>query len=175
MTSSVYMFLLISLILTSLTNGDAGLIQTTCKTTKYADLCVSILQSDPTSLNSDTKGLALILIRVATANATATSTFLSSQLLTTTNDTTLKTVLKECSHMYAFSGDALRASVQDFASESYDYAYMHVMAAADYPNACRNAFRRYPKLIYPEAIASREDELKHICDVVLGMTDHLGF
>ncbi|XVF19361.1 hypothetical protein REPUB_Repub11eG0104200 [Reevesia pubescens] len=174
MGSSFSFFVLLSLALT-LVNGDADLIQKTCKTTKYYDLCVSSLKSDPTSVNSDTKGLAMIMAGVGMANATTTSTFLSFQLLTTTNDTILKKVLKECSNKYAHAGDALQASVQDFASESYDYAYMHIMAAADYPNACHNAFRRYPRLIYPQEIASREDGLKHICDVVLSIIENLGF
>ncbi|XVF60990.1 hypothetical protein PTKIN_Ptkin08bG0092100 [Pterospermum kingtungense] len=158
----------------TLVSGDTGLIQKTCKTTKYYDLCVSSLKSDPTSVNSDTKGLAMIMVGVGMANATATSTFFSSQLLSTTNDTILKKVLKQCSDKYAHAADALQTSVQDFDSELYDYAYMHVMAAADYPNACHNAFRSYPRLIYPKEIARREDGLKHICDVVLDIIDHLG-
>ena len=175
MGSSFFFFNIIVSLALTLVNGDAGLIQKTCKTTKYYDLCVSSLKSDPTSVNSDTKGLAMIMVGVGMANATATSTFLSSQLLSTTNDTILKKVLKECSDKYDHARDALQASVQDFDSELYDYAYMHVMAARDYPNACHNAFRRYPGLIYPQEIARREDGLKHICDVVLGIIDHLGF
>ncbi|KAE8735797.1 Cell wall / vacuolar inhibitor of fructosidase 2 [Hibiscus syriacus] len=163
---------IISLAIT-LVKGDAGLIQKTCKTTKYYDLCVSSLKSEPTSADSDTKGLAMIMAGVGTANATATSTFLSSQLLTTTNDVIMKKVLRECSDKYAHATDALQASVEDFVSELYDYVYLHVMAAADYPNACRNAFRRYPGLVYPQEIARRGDGLKHICEVVLGIVDHL--
>ncbi|KAE8694938.1 Squalene monooxygenase [Hibiscus syriacus] len=174
MGSFFYIFFLISLALTSLTNGDAHLIQKTCKTTKYYDFCVSTLKSDPTSVDSDTKGLVVILVGVATANATATSTFLSSESLNATKDTALKEVLKECSHKYAYASDALRASAQDLASEFFDYANMHVMAAADYPNACHNMFRRHPKLIYPKEVARREDVLKHLCDVILDIIDYLG-
>lgn len=157
----------------TLVNGDAVLIQKTCKTTKYYDLCVSSLKSDPTSFDSDEKGLATIMVGVGMANATATSTFLSSQLFGTANHTILKKALKECSDKYGRAADALQASIQDFDSEMYDYAYMHVMAAADYPNACRNVFRSYSGLVYPKEIARREDGLKRICDVVLGIIDHL--
>lgn len=83
--------------------------------------------------------------------------------------------MRECADKYAFANDALQNSVQDLSSELYDYAYMHVMAAADYPNACRNAFKRYPGLVYPQELAVREEGLKHICDVVLGIIDALGF
>uniref|UniRef100_A0A2K2AC93 Pectinesterase inhibitor domain-containing protein n=1 Tax=Populus trichocarpa TaxID=3694 RepID=A0A2K2AC93_POPTR len=91
---------------------------------------------------------------VGMANAIATSSCLSCQILlrTTPNDPILKKVLKEY-------------SVQDLVTESCDYAYMHVMGASDYPNACHNAFRRYPEL----------DSLKHISDVGLRIIDHLGW
>ncbi|GMI99361.1 CELL WALL / VACUOLAR INHIBITOR OF FRUCTOSIDASE 2, cell wall / vacuolar inhibitor of fructosidase 2 [Hibiscus trionum] len=173
MGSSFLIFNTIMSLTLALVNGDAGLIQKTCKSTKYYDLCVSSLESDPSSSNSDTKGLAMIMVGVGMANATATSTFLSSQLFSTTNDTVMNKVLRECSDKYGHAADALQASVQDFVSELYDYVYMHVMAAADYPNACRNTFRRYPGLVYPQEIARRGDGLKHICDVVLGIVDHL--
>jgi pectinesterase inhibitor-like protein len=155
--------------------GDANLILNTCKSTKYNDLCLSCLKSDPTSLNADTKGLAVIMVGIGTANATATSSYLSSQLLGTANDTIKKKALKECSDKYAYAADALQASVKDLGADSYDYAYMHITAAADYPNACHNAFKRYPGLAYPPELARREDGLKHICYVVLGIIDHLGW
>ncbi|XP_035551011.1 cell wall / vacuolar inhibitor of fructosidase 2-like [Juglans regia] len=112
--------------------GDANMIQETCKSTKYYELCLSSLKSDPTSLNADTKGLAVIMVGIGMANATAASSFLSSQLLSTTNDTILKKVLKECVAKYAYAGDALQAFAQDLIAESNDYAYMHASAAADY-------------------------------------------
>lgn len=154
--------------------GDVNLIQNTCQSTKYYDLCLSCLKSDPTSLTSDTKGLAIIMVGKGIANATATSSYLSSQLLATTNDTLKKKVLKECSDKYTYAGDALQASVQDLADESYDYANMHITAAADYPNVCHNTFKRYPALPYPPELARREDTFKRICSVVLGIIDLLG-
>lgn len=157
--------------------GDANLIQATCRSTKYYDLCLSSLKSDPTSLNADTKGLAVIMVRIGMANATAASSFLSSQLLASTanNTVTKKVLIKECADKYKYAADALQASLQDIAAESYDYAYMHITAAADYPNACHNAFKRYPGLAYPPELARGEDGLKHICFVVLGIIDQLGW
>lgn len=156
-------------------NADSNLIKKTCKNTKYYDLCYSSLKSDPSSQNVDTKGLANIMIGIGMANATATSTYLSSQLLSTTIDTIMKKVLKECANKYKYAGDALQASAQDLGVESYDYASMHISAASDYPNACHNAFRRYSGLVYPPDLAQREEGLKHICDVVLGIIDNLGW
>lgn len=156
-----------------LVRGDDVLIQKTCRSTKYYDLCVSSLKSDPTSPNADTKGLAMILVGIGEANATATSSYLTSLSLSSTSDPAMKKILKECSNRYTYSSDALQASQQALGMEAYDYAYMHVIAAADYPNACRNAFKRCPKLAYPPELGPREEDLKHLCDVVLGIIDVL--
>ena len=157
----------------SFVNGDASLIKKTCKNTKYYRLCCSSLKSDPSSPKADPKGLAAIMVGIGKANATATSSYLSSKLFGSTNDTVLKSVFKECADKYSYAGDALHSSVQDLANEAYDYASMHVTAAADYPNACHNAFKRYPGLVYPSELARREDALKHICEVALGIVDNL--
>nr|XP_043613364.1 cell wall / vacuolar inhibitor of fructosidase 2 [Erigeron canadensis] len=159
-------------------NGDINLIQKTCKTTKFYDLCISSLQSDSTSPQADTKGLAIILAKYALANATNTNSYLSSSNIvlvknTTTNDTLTKKVLKQCADRYLASGTSLQNAIQDLNSELYDYAYIHVMAASDYANACHNAFKKYPSLVYPTEIAAREDGLKHICDVVMAIIDSL--
>lgn len=158
--------------------ADPDLIEKTCKTTKYYDLCISSLKSNTNSSHekADTaKELAVIMAKVGVANATATNAFLSSQLLSTTTDPLMKKLLKECAEKYGFASDALQSSVQDLENDLYDYAYMHVMAAADYPNACHNAFKRYPGLSYPSQIAVREEGLKRICVVVLGIIDNLGW
>ncbi|XP_054807077.1 cell wall / vacuolar inhibitor of fructosidase 2 [Prosopis cineraria] len=159
----------------SFVKADTKLIRKTCKNTKYYDLCYSSLKSDPTSPNADPKGLAVIMVEIGMANATATSSYLSSKLVGPSNDTILNRVLKECSDKYSYAVDALRASVQDLANEEYDYAYMRVTAASDYPNVCHNAFKRYPNLVYPPEISRREKGLKHICDVALGIIDNLNW
>ncbi|XP_062113999.1 cell wall / vacuolar inhibitor of fructosidase 2 [Humulus lupulus] len=167
--------LLLILFLLSIAGAQSNFIDKTCKATKFYDLCVSSLKSDPTSRNADVKGLATIMIGIGMANSTATSSYLSSQLLSASgNDVVLKKVLKECADKYGFAADALQASAQDLAAESFDYAYLHVTAAENYPNACRNAFRRFPGLAYPPELARREEGLKRICDVVLGIIDNLG-
>nr|XP_027074021.1 cell wall / vacuolar inhibitor of fructosidase 2 [Coffea arabica] len=154
--------------------GDSSLIESTCKVTNYYDLCISSLKSDLTSLNADANGLAIIMVRVAMANATATNTYLSSQVLSATNDTLMKKLIKDCAKKYSYAIEALQASLQDLDAELYDYAYINVMAAADYPNVCHNSFRRSPGVAYPHELAAREDGLKHICEVALGIIDSLG-
>ncbi|KAL5546911.1 hypothetical protein UlMin_006598 [Ulmus minor] len=178
-SSKFLLFLLLSFsshhFLRLFVEADTNLIQKTCSNTKYYELCFSSLKSNPSSQDADPKGLALIMVGIGIANSTATSSYLSSQLLSTSIDTIMKKVLKECADKYSYAVDALQASVPDLASEDYDYASMHITAAADYPNACHNAFKRYNGLVYHQELANREDGLKHICDVVLGIIDNIGW
>ncbi|KAI9074814.1 hypothetical protein K1719_043238 [Acacia pycnantha] len=155
--------------------ADTKLIRQTCKNTKYYNLCYSSLKSNPTSPNADPKGLARIMVEVGRENATATSSYLSSKLVGPSNDTVLNRVLKECSEKYGYASEALQASLQDLNNEEYDYAYVRVTAASDYPNVCHNAFKRYPSLVYPSDISRREKDLKNICDVALGLIDNLNW
>ncbi|KAI4317116.1 hypothetical protein L6164_025019 [Bauhinia variegata] len=175
-SNTLFPFLLILLLLAQahgVVKADTLLIQKTCKNTNYYKLCYSSLKSDPRSRKADPKGLAAIMIGIGMTNATATSSFLSSELIATTNDTVLRRVFKECADKYKYAGDALQDSLQDLANDLYDYAYLHITAAADYPNACHNAFKRYRGLVYPPQLAPREDALKHICDVALAIVDSL--
>ncbi|KAG6595125.1 Cell wall / vacuolar inhibitor of fructosidase 2, partial [Cucurbita argyrosperma subsp. sororia] len=158
--------------------ADQTLIQKTCRNTLYYDLCMSSLKSDPTSLTADTKGLAAIMVSIGVSNATATATYLSTQLPTSTgaaaNNNRTK-LLRQCSEKYGFAAEALRASLKDLAEETYDYAYMHVSAAADYANVCHDGFKGFPTVAYPAKLGRREEGLKRICRVVLGILDVLGW
>lgn len=163
-------------------NADQTLIQKTCKNTLYYNLCMSSLKSDPTSLTADTKGLAVIMASIGVANATDTSTYLSSQLPTNSaaaaasaNKNNKTKLIRQCSQKYAFAAEALRESLKDLAGETYDYAYMHVSAAADYANVCRDGFKGFPAVSYPAKLGRREEGLKRICRVVLGILDLLGW
>lgn len=113
------------------------------------------------------------MIGVGMTNATATATYLAANLTSAVNDTVLKKVLKDCSDKYTLAADSLRLTIQDLGDEAYDYAYMHVLAAGDYPNVCRNVFRRVKGLVYPAEIRRREVSLRRICGVVSGILDRL--
>ncbi|KAL9662774.1 hypothetical protein QQ045_027608 [Rhodiola kirilowii] len=162
--------------------AEVDLISRTCQSTKFPGLCVSSLKSDPTSPNADTKGLAVIMVGIGMANATATSSYLSHLLNNNNNNNTTtrsnemmtmtkKKLVKDCSDKYLYARNALRDSLQDLAEENYDYAFMHISAAADYPNVCHNGFKRMKGLVYPAELARRENGLKHICDVVSGIVN----
>ncbi|KAI6699805.1 hypothetical protein NL676_014129 [Syzygium grande] len=176
-SASSFFILVLAVALAPPAKPGASLIQQACRTTKYYDLCVSSLKSDPSSSRADPRGLASIALAAALANATSTSSFLSSLVPGSGGgggDPALSRLLRGCADKYGLAGDALQASARDLAAEADDYAYMHVVAAEDYPRACRDAFRRSPGTAYPPELARREDGLRRICDVVLGIIDFLG-
>ncbi|CAF2037334.1 unnamed protein product [Brassica rapa] len=174
MASSPIFLLLLILSSTLLSvKSNTTTIESTCKTTNYYDLCVSALKSDPRSPTADTKGLAAIMASVGMTNATATASYIAKNLTATANNTALKKVLKDCSDKYTLAADSLRLTIQDLDDEAYDYAYMHVLAAQDYPNVCRNIFRRAKGLVYPAEISRCEVSLRSICGVVSGILDRL--
>ncbi|KAI3934389.1 hypothetical protein MKW92_019477 [Papaver armeniacum] len=153
--------------------GDSASIRNICKTTNYNKLCVSSLKSNSSSLTADVRGLAVIMIGIGMSNATRTSTYLSSQMLSNTNDVVMKKVLKECADKYTYANDALQSSLEDLSNMSFDYAFVDVTAAKDYPNSCHNAYRRFPGLAYPPEMARREEYLVQVCDIALGMIGKL--
>lgn len=175
-TSPIFLLLLLVILSSTLLSvkSNTTTIETTCKTTNYYRLCVSALKSDPRSLTADTKGLATVMVGLGMKSATATATYIAgNHTAAATNDTVLKKVLKDCSDKYALAADSLRLTVQDLDDEAYDYAYMHMLAAQDYPNVCRNIFRRAKGLVYPTEIRRREVSLRRICGVVSGILDRL--
>ncbi|KAF6154898.1 hypothetical protein GIB67_018335 [Kingdonia uniflora] len=173
MGSLSFFFLLVLLHHSHFITANSDLIKKTCKNTNYYDLCLSSLKANASSSKADTRGLAVIMIGVGMANANGTYTYLSSQLLSETNDTIMKKVLKECAYKYSNANDALKDSLVELDLMSFDYASVQLSAAKDYPNACHNAFKRFPGLAYPKELASHEISLERICDVASSIVNVL--
>ncbi|CAL9070072.1 unnamed protein product [Musa banksii] len=174
-----FFLLLLPLFPLALSGGTPGstaapsLIQKTCNETTYYDLCVSSLGSDPHSRKADVKGLSTIAIDIAISNATNTSSF-AAALAHNATDASLVTVLRACATKYANAREALQWSLDALSTEAYDYAFVHVSAAAEYPNVCRVLFRQNPRLAYPAAMARREEDLEHLCTIALEIISLLG-
>ncbi|PIA41820.1 hypothetical protein AQUCO_02200328v1 [Aquilegia coerulea] len=156
-------------------SGDSTLIRKTCKNTTYYNLCMSSLKSNSSSFKADTKGLAVIMIGIAMTHANQTTRYLSSQLVSNTNDAVIQKVVKDCADKYSLAIESLQESLQQLDLMSSDYASVQVTAAKDYPNVCHNEYRRFPGLAYPAELAHREVQLEHMCDVALGIIDVLGW
>ncbi|WOL16074.1 hypothetical protein Cni_G24856 [Canna indica] len=158
-------------------SATPGLVQKTCNETTYYDFCVNSLRSDPQSPKAvDVKGLSAIAINLAISNATNTSAFAASlaQAAPAAADASLGAALRSCAKKYADARQALQWSLDALAAESYDYAFVHASAAAEYPNVCRVLFRRTPRLTYPPEMARREQDLEHLCTIALEIISLLG-
>ncbi|XP_042374760.1 cell wall / vacuolar inhibitor of fructosidase 2-like [Zingiber officinale] len=161
---------------TSTPTTPPTLVQITCNATSYYDFCVSSLQSQPDSPKAvDVKGLSSLAVTIAISNATNTSTFAASLADATSTKPPLRSVLRSCATKYRDARQALQWSLDALAADSYDYAFVHVSAAAEYPNVCRVLFRQTPtRLAYPPEMARREQDLEHLCTIALEIISLLG-
>ena len=149
----------------------AGLVRATCNSTAYYDLCMSTLGADPSSATADVRGLSSIAVSAAAVNASggaATAVALATGGNTTTAvDGTVQALLRTCATKYGEARDALSAARDSIAQQDYDYASVHVSAAAEYPQVCRTLFRQQRPGQYPAELAAREETLRQLCSVAL--------
>ncbi|XP_062196249.1 pectinesterase inhibitor 28-like [Phragmites australis] len=152
----------------------AALVRATCNSTTYYDVCVSALGADPTSATADVRGLSAIAVSAAAANASggaATAAALANGTATAQApsgaDATVQALLRTCAAKYVDARDALSAARDSIAVQDYDYASVHVSAAAEYPKVCEALFRRQRPGAYPAELAAREEALEKLCSVAL--------
>ncbi|CAD6266297.1 unnamed protein product [Miscanthus lutarioriparius] len=153
----------------------AELVRTTCNSTAYYDLCVSALGADPSSATADVRGLSTIAVSAAAANASggaATAAALANGTATSSNAqaapaTAAAALLRTCAAKYGQARDALAAAGDSIAQQDYDFASVHVSAAAEYPQVCKALFRRLRSAQYPPELAVREEALRQLCSVAL--------
>lgn len=153
--------------------GDPDLIRRTCNSTSFFDLCVSSLQSDPKSSKSDVKGLSVIVINLGIANATDTSLY-TSHLVTRRRNAALNSALEGCADRYTDARAALCSALEALSLDDYDFASLHVSAAAAYADMCHSLFRLSPALTYPAALSSREKALERLCTIASDIISLLG-
>lgn len=157
-----------------------SLLQSTCNSTTYYDLCVAALAADPKSSTADVRGLCAIAVSAAAANAAATASALlanaTAAAVASASDQGQQAnlLLRTCAAKYADAREALHAALDSVAEEAYDYALVHVSAAAEYPAVCRALFRRQRQLAYPAELARREEGLERLCTIALDIISLLG-
>jgi len=155
--------------------APAALVRATCNSTAYYDLCVSTLSADPSSATADVRGLSAIAVSAAAANASggaATAAALAANVVanatagpSTADDATVQALLRTCAAKYGQARDALSAARESIAAQDYDFANVHVSAAAEYPQVCKALFRRQRPGQYPAELAAREEALRQLCSV----------
>ncbi|CAO2164722.1 unnamed protein product [Urochloa humidicola] len=152
----------------------AALVRATCTSTTYPDVCVSALGADPSSATADVRGLSAIAVAAAATNASggaATAAALASGTSAASNaqaaggDAAVQALLRTCAAKYGSARDALAAARESIAAQDYDFASVHVSAAAEYPQVCKTLFRRQKPGAYPAELAAREEALRQLCSV----------
>ena len=147
-----------------------ALVRTTCNSTAYYDLCVAALAADPSSTTADVRGLSAIAVSSAASNASASAAALGANVTAQGGaavDGTVQALLRTCAGKYGEARDALAAAKGSIAQQDYDYAAVHVSAAAEYPQVCKVLFRRQRPGAYPAELAAREEALNQLCSVAL--------
>ncbi|KAM0902955.1 hypothetical protein ACQ4PT_018966 [Festuca glaucescens] len=158
-----------------------ALVQSTCNATTYYDLCVAAIVADPSSSTADLRGLCAIAVSAAAANASATQAALAKNATASLGSSRSERLpgggvgraqaqapllLRSCAGKYGEAREALLEARESVGEEAYDYAFVHVSAAAEYPAVCRTLFRR-KRVAYPAELAKREKALEHLCTVVI--------
>ena len=153
-----------------------ALVRATCNSTAYPDLCVSALGADPSSATADVRGLSSIAVSAAATNASGgaataaalangTAAASNAQAAPATADPAVQALLRTCAAKYGQARDALSAARESIAAQDYDFANVHVSAAAEYPQVCKALFRRQRPGQYPAELAAREEALRQLCSV----------
>ncbi|CAL5009139.1 unnamed protein product [Urochloa decumbens] len=153
----------------------AALVRATCNSTAYPDLCVSALGADPSSATADVRGLSAIAVSAAAANASGGAATAAALANGTSpegtaaggGDATVQALLRTCAAKYGDARNALAAARESIAAQDYDFAAVHVSAAAEYPQVCKALFRRQRPGAYPAELAAREEALRQLCSVAL--------
>lgn len=158
-----------------------ALVQSTCNSTSFYDVCIAALAADPSSSTADVAGLCAIAVSAAAANASGTAAFLgnASSSAGAAAEADYRALLRTCAGKYAAARDALVQARASLAEQDYDYAFVHVSAADEYPAVCRTLFRRRQQQqqrgasrtttssTYPPELAKREEALRRLCTIAL--------
>jgi pectinesterase inhibitor-like protein len=151
----------------------ALLVQSTCNSTSFYDLCIAALAADPASSTADVPGLGAIAVSAAANNASGTAAFLGNASDAAATPQADRALLRTCAGKYAAARDALVQARASLAEQAYDYAFVHVSAAGEYPAVCRTLFRRRQqqrgasRTAYPAELAKREEALRRLCTIAL--------
>nr|AHK06418.1 invertase inhibitor 2 [Saccharum hybrid cultivar GT28] len=153
-----------------------ALVQSTCNSTSFYDVCIAALAADPSSSTADVPGLCAIAVSAAAANASGTAAFLGNASVAAATPEADRALVRTCAGKYAAARDALLKARASLAEQDYDYAFVHVSAANEYPAVCRTLFRRRQQqqkqrgassTPYPPELAKREEALRRLCTIAL--------
>ncbi|KAL4397952.1 cell wall / vacuolar inhibitor of fructosidase 1-like [Arachis hypogaea] len=137
--STTLTLVLLSLTLLSTTYSD-DLIDQTCKKTPYYELCSNIIHSNPAT-PSDPKGMVVIIINYAVANATDTLKYIGD-LIKKVSDHELQNKLAFCADQsyIPLVKHVLREAVDSINRGDFDLANYYISYAEKDIDACNKKF-----------------------------------
>ncbi|XVE82302.1 hypothetical protein DITRI_Ditri15bG0137300 [Diplodiscus trichospermus] len=122
----------------------ANLIETTCQSTPFYNLCVRTLQSDPRSSSADVSGLAHIGADKLKAKATAALGQITG-LLKVAKDPKLKMALRDCVDYYnAIIKYDIPVAIEAVAKGDPKFGVQGANDAANEADACERRFKNQP-------------------------------
>lgn len=130
------------IILNQIVTADESLITSTCNQTPYKNLCISSLKSDSRSLNTDTAGLALILVeKISEKTKQAIKTV--NQNIKTTKDPKVLQALKECKEVYnAVIVADVPMAIEALKKGDPKFAEQGAVDAVNEVQSCEEGFRK---------------------------------
>ncbi|KAL4185477.1 hypothetical protein AMTRI_Chr10g230880 [Amborella trichopoda] len=138
-------------------NGNAALIEKTCKTTLYYDVCVAALNSDPSSAKADVPGLAAIALKKSLGKATDTKNYIAGL--------GQDPAISDCAENYDDAVDNLNQSVGALASRAFDDVNTWVSGAMTDADSCEDGFEGKP----PNPLGQRNEDLNKLCSITLAI------
>ncbi|XP_027192111.1 cell wall / vacuolar inhibitor of fructosidase 1-like [Cicer arietinum] len=135
-----FLFLNIFHVSCSLVLQNIDLVDQVCKKTPYYDLCNSTLQSNPQAKNTDTKGIALIMVKDIVSNVNDTLNF-TEGLIKNTSDVGLEKKLDFCAETYIPLVKSVLPQAVDAVNQSrFKYANYSIFYAGKEIGYCNNKF-----------------------------------
>ncbi|XP_030539864.1 cell wall / vacuolar inhibitor of fructosidase 1-like [Rhodamnia argentea] len=124
------------LLITILPFASADHIDDTCKSTPYADFCISSLRSDPRSSTADTPTLGIIMVDKVDTNAKSTLIKIKD-LLGKSPDPRMKKALTYCKEVYEVTISAsVPSSKESLTKGDYKFAVDYMRDAASEASNC---------------------------------------
>ncbi|CAK7325631.1 unnamed protein product [Dovyalis caffra] len=168
------LFLLVNFLHQPMSVVGADLIEETCKKTKYPVLCVKTLESNPKGSAADAKGLVHIILEANLANAKGTSAKVS-KMFKEAGSKGLKECLDVCAEVYDFAAtEDFPTAIQSLEKNDLATAKIHVSAASDAPDNCKDAFSEDPSVHTPPDLARLNDYFDQLSITALEMLNNLG-
>ena len=156
----------------SATVKAANLVQETCNKTRYSDVCLETLKSDPNSKTADVKGLARIMLKHGLAYSKDTYARVN-KMFNETKDPIMKSCLHVCSEIYSLSVEVnFPHAITALENNDYRESSRILDSAYDDPETCNDAFVERPVIKTPP-FTDRNNYLEKMIDVACTIVNSL--